>query len=423
MKDPNPSTFDTAVIGAGLAGLVAANRLADAGRSVIVVDGLGASGGRSRTSLLADHLVNQGPHALYVGGHADRALQRLGIPVEGGAPPTRGTRGLYDDRLHLLPAGPVSLLRTSLLSPVEKMTVGALLARLPRLDPVPLDDVTVDDWIDSVTRREAVRNLLAALFRLATYVNCPELLSAGAALRQLSMAVDDGVLYLHGGWQTLVDGLTTRAEAAGVVFRYDGSVTGVLGESPRLAIRTATEDLSARPTIVAAGGPETAERLTGATGLVEAAGPPTRVAVLDLALDHQPDHRFVLGIDHPVYFSVHGPPARLAPDGQATASAVRYLHPGADGPADENRSALEDIAAASGVQASSLLADRYLHAMTVAHGIPLAERGGLAGRPGMDAADRPGVLIAGDWVGPEGMLADAAAASAWAAADVLLGTP
>ena len=423
MKDPNPSTFDTAVIGAGLAGLVAANRLADAGRSVIVVDGLGASGGRARTSLLADHLVNQGPHALYVGGHADRALQRLGIPGEGGAPPTRGTRGLYDDRLHLLPAGPVALLRTSLLSPVEKMTVGALLARLPRLDPVPLDDVTVDDWIDSVTRREAIRNLLAALFRLATYVNCPELLSAGAALRQLSMAVDDGVLYLHGGWQTLVDGLTTRAEAAGVVFRYDGSVTGVLGESPRLAIRTATEDLSARPTIVAAGGPETAERLTGATGLVEAAGPPTRAAVRDLALDHQPDHRFVLGIDHPVYFSVHGPPARLAPDGQATASAVRYLHPRAEGPADENRSALEDIAAASGVQASSLLADRYLHAMTVSHGIPLAERGGLAGRPGIDAADRPGVLIAGDWVGPEGMLADAAAASAWAAADVLLGTP
>ena len=107
----------------------------------------------------------------------------------------------------------------------------------------------------------------------------------------------------------------------------------------------------------------------------------------------------------------------------AAASAGRYLHPGADDPADENRSALEDIAAACGVQASSLLADRYLHAMTVAHGIPLAERGGLAGRPGIDAADRPGVLIAGDWVGPEGMLADAAAASAWAAADVLLGTP
>ncbi|MDG2907231.1 MAG: FAD-dependent oxidoreductase [Acidimicrobiales bacterium] len=423
MDTPRENAFDTAVVGAGLAGLVAANRLADAGRSVIVLDGLGASGGRARTSLLADHLVNQGPHALYVGGHASRALRHLGVPVEGEAPPTRGTRGLYDDRLHLLPAGPVSLLRTSLLSPVEKMAVGALLARLPRLDPVPLDEVTVADWIDSVTRREAVRNLLAALFRLATYADCPELQSAGAALRQLSMALDDGVLYLHGGWQSLVDGLTTRAVAAGVVFRYDGSVTGILGDSPRLTIRTATEDLSARNAVVAAGGPETAERLTGATGLVEAAGPPTRAAVLDLALDRQPDHQFVLGIDRPVYFSVHGPPARLAPAGQAIASAARYLHPDADDAAGENRSALEDIAAACGVQASSLLADRYLHSMTVAHGTPLAERGGLAGRPGIEAADRPGVLIAGDWVGPEGMLADAAASSAWAAADTLLGTP
>jgi len=30
------------------------------------------------------------------------------------------------------------------------------------------------------------------------------------------------------------------------------------------------------------------------------------------------------------------------------------------------------------------------------------------------------VLLAGDWVGPDGLLADAAAASAWAAADALL---
>ncbi|SVE16550.1 uncharacterized protein METZ01_LOCUS469404, partial [marine metagenome] len=138
MEATNARTFDTAVVGAGLAGLIAANRLADAGRSVVVFDGLGASGGRARTSLLSDHLVNQGPHALYVDGHANRILQRFDIPVEGGEPLTRGTRGLYDDRLHLLPAGPVSLLRTTLLSPVEKLAVGSLLARLPRMDPDPL---------------------------------------------------------------------------------------------------------------------------------------------------------------------------------------------------------------------------------------------------------------------------------------------
>lgn len=423
MDTPSNHTFDTAVIGAGLAGLTAANRLADAGRSVVVLDGLGAPGGRARTSLLGDHLVNQGPHALYVDGHARRAFRKLGIPVEGEAPPTRGTRGLYDDRLHLLPAGPVSLLRTSLLSPVEKLAVGALLARLPRIDPVPLDEVTVADWLDSVTARPAVHDLLAALIRLATYADCPEMFSAGAAIRQLSMALSDGVLYLHGGWQELVDALTARAEAAGVVFRHNGSVTGVLGDAPHLTIRTATEDLSARTAIVATGGPETAERLAGATGLARAAGPPVRAAVLDLALERPPDHRFVLGIDRPVYFSVHGPPARLAPGDQAIACAARYLHPDDDDPSDVNRATLEDLAATCGVQASTLLADRFLKTMTVAHGIPLAAQGGLAGRPGIEAAGRPGVLVAGDWVGPEGMLADAAVASGWAAADALLVIP
>jgi len=37
--------------------------------------------------------------------------------------------------------------------------------------------------------------------------------------------------------------------------------------------------------------------------------------------------------------------------------------------------------------------------------------GGLARRPDATAAEAPGVLLAGDWVGPEGMLADAALAS------------
>ena len=59
---------------------------------------------------------------------------------------------------------------------------------------------------------------------------------------------------------------------------------------------------------------------------------------------------------------------------------------------------------------------RFLPAMTVAHALPLAEEGGLAGRPGVTRAGAAGVFLAGDWVGPRGMLADAAAASAEEAA-------
>jgi hypothetical protein len=64
--------------------------------------------------------------------------------------------------------------------------------------------------------------------------------------------------------------------------------------------------------------------------------------------------------------------------------------------------------------------ERSLHRLVVAHGAPTAAGGGLSGRPVIDALGIPGVFVAGDWVGPEGLLADAAAASGTAAARAAL---
>jgi hypothetical protein len=44
--------------------------------------------------------------------------------------------------------------------------------------------------------------------------------------------------------------------------------------------------------------------------------------------------------------------------------------------------------------------------------VPSAAHGGLGGRPDVEVPELPGVFIAGDWVGTEGLLADAAVASA-----------
>ena len=110
MPDPMP---DTVVVGAGLAGLVAANRLADNGLTVVVLDTLGRAGGRARTSLLGGHLFNQGPHALYTGGAAIAGLQTLGIHPDGEPPALDGACALDAERIHLLPTGPGSLTRTS----------------------------------------------------------------------------------------------------------------------------------------------------------------------------------------------------------------------------------------------------------------------------------------------------------------------
>ena len=55
--------------------------------------------------------------------------------------------------------------------------------------------------------------------------------------------------------------------------------------------------------------------------------------------------------------------------------------------------------------------------MTVSHALPLASEGGAEGRPAVQIGERRNVFLAGDWAGPAGMLADAAAASAVQAAD------
>jgi hypothetical protein len=113
----------------------------------------------------------------------------------------------------------------------------------------------------------------------------------------------------------------------------------------------------------------------------------------------------VLGIDEPVYLSQHAPSARLAPDGGAVVCALRYGATGREAVGD-----LDSVLALAGVDPSNAVERRVLAAMTVAHALPRPGHG-LAARPHVRVPDAPGCFLAGDWVGPVGLLADAALAS------------
>jgi phytoene dehydrogenase-like protein len=92
--------------------------------------------------------------------------------------------------------------------------------------------------------------------------------------------------------------------------------------------------------------------------------------------------------------------------------AVRY---GAT-EARADRALLEAHLAHAGVREEDVVTSRFLARMVVAGSVPVAARGGLSGRPAAGATGLPGVYLAGDWVGPAGLLADAALASGHAAA-------
>jgi phytoene dehydrogenase-like protein len=333
-----------------------------------------------------------GPHGLYRGGPAARTFQEWKIPFEGHLPAQDRGHFIYQAKKYPLIANAASLLTSPLLGIGEKLEAGNIL-RLLAAGKAPHQ--TMREWIDDHARSPKVRALAAALTRLTTFVADHDHLSATAALQQLALAFAGNVVYLDHGWQTLIDGLSARARSLGVEIRCNTPVTSLEG--------------LAAGSIILALPPASIEKLTGASFPNLR---PVRVACLDLGLSALPENaaNFGLGIDRPLYYSVHSASAKLAPEGSALIQMAKYLESDSDAVAD--RLELEQFAdlLAPGWR-DRVTMTRFLPSMTVSHAMATLE-----GRPDCDALHKEGTVIAGDWVGPENMLADAAVSSALLAA-------
>ena len=414
------ATTRVVIVGGGLGGLTAAALCARAGTAVTVCERAASLGGRAATHVRDGFHLNLGPHALYLGGAAARELAALGLPLTGGTPPSGWA--LRGNDLHTLPTGAVSLLTTGLLSFAAKRRGAMLLARLQRIDCAALAGVAIADWLDEHAPEPDLRAFLGGIIRVSTYCADFASLSAGAAIAQVASAADPGVRYLDGGWQSLVDGLADAARAARATIVEHAHVTAIddIDAHGRRAVRLADgRSLPADAVIVCAGPALAASLLPTSATLAAAArqAVPVRAACLDLALQWlpRPRARFALGVDRPLYFSVHSGASALAPGEGAVVHALRYLDgSAADGDAEAELAALCDRMQPGWRE--RVVERRFLPRMIVAHDLPRARAGGLGARPPVAVADAPGLFVAGDWVGPEGMLADAVVASAAAAA-------
>jgi RNA polymerase sigma-70 factor (ECF subfamily) len=240
-------------------------------------------------------------------------------------------------------------------------------------------------------------------------------MSAGAAIRQMQDALGKGVLYLDGGWQTMVDALAAKVRATGSMVwpgaRVISIVAGTRGHYVRLAdgaeVRAAAVIVTVPPAAAAeivAGGCHDDLRRRAENAQ------PVRAACLDLALrtTPRPLAKFALGIDRPLYFSLHSASARLAPPNGALIHAAKYL--GDNDADDASDAAIELEALVDRLQPGwreCVVERRFLPNMIVANDLPVAERGGFEGRASVALSDLPGVFLAGDWAGPEALLADA----------------
>ena len=413
---------DLAVVGGGLSGLTAALAAAREGASVALFEA-GKLGGRARSQHMDGFTLNMGPHALYRKGEGLAVLNELGVPVRGAVPPSSGL-ALRAGALSLLPTGPVSIIRTGLLSVSSKIEVTTLLAKLHRIDTSALASVSVSSWLDDAFTGREAREFLEALFRLSTYVNAPGLLSAGTAIERLRLAAR-GVLYLDGGWQSLVDALAVRAHDAGVLIHQRRAVRAI--DKTARGFRVLMDDVSLdAAAVIVAASPRVSASLIGAHATsfarrLSTEPIPVRLACLDVALDRipRPEARFALGIDDPVYVALHSDVARLAPQGGGLFHVARYLKPGERG--ESCRPELEAVLETLQPGWRELVRHvRFLPDMVVSHGLPEARLGGVRGRPEAIVPELPGLFLAGDWVGPLGHLADAAIVSGRDAASAAL---
>ena len=413
MTRPYESEHDVVVVGAGIAGLVAALTAAEAGASVVVVEAQ-TPGGRAKTIERNGYHYNIGPHALYLAGHLRLFLATRGMDPVGGSPDTKHVRLVRDGRLWPITFGPLDLARTNLLRPRSRLRVLSLMARIPRMKVEQFVGTTWQEWLGN--EPDDVAGVLEMFVRTGTYVNATEHFDAAAALTQFQAALH-GVRYLDGGWQRVIDALVARLRAVGGTVVSGRSVLSVEADGDAL-VTMADGSLRARSVVLAGLTPDTVERLTGAMIVGRGnAGGAVHASVLDIALDRA-QSGLVFGIDEPLYLSPHAPTARIAPDGAGLITAMRYTPDGeTDGPdATEVRNRLSALAAQAGVIAERVVHQRYLHQLVVANSFPAARGGGLRGRPGVDALGIPGVFLAGDWVGPAYQLGDASSASGEAAA-------
>ena len=172
------SHADVLVVGGGLAGLSAAALVAQAGRSVIVIEQAGHLGGRASTHVRDEIHWNLGPHALYCAGHAIRLFKDLGVPFTGRFPnPGRGLL-VQGEASFPIPAGIGSLIGSRLLTVREKWRLARFLTTLPKLDTRQFNGVPVRDWLDRAIGSGNLALLLGSLFRVSTYCNDPEQMSA-----------------------------------------------------------------------------------------------------------------------------------------------------------------------------------------------------------------------------------------------------
>lgn len=416
---------DVAIVGGGLAGLSAAVYLARAGVQVTVFEKAQTPGGRASTQNYDDFRFNRGIHALYTGGAASEVLDELGIVTSGNRP--KNISALREGKFYVAPVDSQSLLRTDLFNWAEKLELMRLFMKIPAIKPQDVQHMSVQEWLDKHIQRPRLHAFLAANARTLVYSSALDLVSADVFIVKMQLTLKHPIVYLDGGWQTLVQNLRDAAEKAGAqiitgtrveqVIHENGAATGVtLNDGRRLDAKAVIVATAPKDAVKLIDGGEYQPLRQMVNGLI-----PAQVACLDVALSRLPNTRYTIvqDADQARFMSTHSLYSRVAPDGGALIYTFKQLDPRQESDPKADQRDLENLLDAAQPGWRDVLVKRqFLPRIDAIGMLPTAKNGGYSGRPKPQVPGLANLYLVGDWIG-EGFLADASMGSARQAAQLI----
>ena len=415
---------EVVVVGGGIAGLTAAYYLARSGRAVTLFEQAKQLGGQARSQVHDGFVFNRGIHALYTGGAASEVLAELGVSYSGGSPGY--VWALHQGKHYVSPATPQALLTSRLFGLADKLELVRVLGGLPKLDATVLRKVSVQAWLEANARRPRVKQFLSSQARTLTYTSALDLVSADVFIDKLQRLLKHPIIYLDGGWQTLVNGLRREADAAGVQVACGVGVAAFEYRNNLLSGVRLRDGQQLKPkAVVLAVRPKDAARLLDHPSMytLARAVTPVHVACLNVALRHLPIPKYgvVQDLERPLFMSVQSLASDVAPEGGALAYAFKQLDPRKiTDPKDDERDLEGLLDAAQPGWRDVVVRRQFLPHIEAAGTLPMAQTGGFLGRPSVRVPGLDNLVLAGDWIGSRGFLVDASMASARVAAQALL---